>query len=573
MAIWHPGSGITYSQFLQTNSFVRDITGQVKTSGKAIQTKVSEQTKQIVASNQELARTFGDGFNSINSTLEWGFNRIEYALEDVNASIDSLHADFNYSMGLLLEEVHTHNKLLSSLLDKLDAIHKTLESPTLTQAREFYHIGCERLSKGLLDKALEALTQAEQKNDTDFFTQFHIGKLYLYGIDDDDNVLDLEKAERHLLLAARYAKAEIPVDRSFAKLAAEALLQASIAIYAQLGEIHLLGDPSKTRALLEEARRLTSEATKLYPQLSEASYHSAKYSALLADPQSSIPNLETAIVGDRNYAVKVDIDHAFDPVRPQVLSLLSQLKSDKEKESASRLDEAVRFHQDCSSWDPGESPKIKLMYLKHNQDLVHAQELHNNHTYFGYLDSISITERLILNLPHIQSERINEIRDQVLSMVSSGRSLLPEHQNYSNETNGAIQEVQKMLTDAEAKLQELSYLSFMSALLDAQSARSKAVYVKKLVDAADEFKRDKHESELAKAARRKRRHEASVDAAFAGAKVLSVIGGLVGALAGCVNWVGNVRSDFHLFTGAIIGVLAGAITGVLLGFIIGQFRR
>ena len=158
-------------------------------------------------------------------------------------------------------------------------------------------------------------------------------------------------------------------------------------------------------------------------------------------------------------------------------------------------------------------------------------------------------------------------------MVSSGRSLLPEHQNYSNETNGAIQEVQKMLTDAEAKLQELSYLSFMSALLDAQSARSKAVYVKKLVDAADEFKRDKHESELAKAARRKRRHEASVDAAFAGAKVLSVIGGLVGALAGCVNWVGNVRSDFHLFTGAIIGVLAGAITGVLLGFIIGQFRR
>ena len=154
------GIGITYDQYLQANSFVRDITGQIKLNSKALEVRVSDQTKALVASNQQLTREFGNGFDSINSTLEWGINRLEYVLHDVNASIDSLHADFNYSMGLLLEEVHIHNKLLTDLLGKLDAIHKTIKSPLLTQAREFYNIGCERLSKGLLDKALEAFIQA-----------------------------------------------------------------------------------------------------------------------------------------------------------------------------------------------------------------------------------------------------------------------------------------------------------------------------------------------------------------------------------------------------------------------------
>lgn len=44
----------------------------MKTRGKALEAKVTDQTKQLVASNEELARTFRDGFNAANSTLEWG---------------------------------------------------------------------------------------------------------------------------------------------------------------------------------------------------------------------------------------------------------------------------------------------------------------------------------------------------------------------------------------------------------------------------------------------------------------------------------------------------------------------
>jgi len=231
MSIWHPLSGVTYDQYLQANSFVRDMTGNLKSVGKSLRTRISDQTRTLVASNQQLAASFGNGFDSVNNTLVWGFGRVEHSLQDVAASVDSLHADFDYTMGLLLDELRSQNRLLNELLNKLDAIQKTLENPTLTQAREFYRIGCERLSKGLLDKALDAFLEADKRNDTDFFTQYQIGNLYLYGIDEYTNLVDFAKAKRHLLLAVRYAKVEMRAEPEFGRWAAEALFHASVAVY------------------------------------------------------------------------------------------------------------------------------------------------------------------------------------------------------------------------------------------------------------------------------------------------------------------------------------------------------
>ncbi len=574
MAIWYPASGITYNQYLLANSFVRDVTGQVRTTGKAVLAKVSEQTKQLVASNQELARTFGNGFNSINSTLEWGFNRIEYALEDVRASVDSLHADFNYSMGLLLEEVHTHNKLLSSLLDKLDAIHKTLESPTLTQAREFYHIGCERLSKGLLDKALEALSQAEEKNDTDFFTQFRIGKLYLYGIDDDDNVLDLEKARQHLLLAARYAKAEIIVDPTFAELAAEALLHASVAIYAQLGEKHIVSDWAKTRALLEEARRLTAEATQLYPRLSEASYHSAKYSALLGDSQSSMLNLEAAILADRNYAVKVDIDYAFDPVRPNVLALLSRLKETKKIESQSNIAKAEVLFRETLLWHPEESGGLKFGFEECKADFASAQNHHKANTYFGFLDAITFAEAVMSSAPTLKAKRIDELKVQVSNSIGGAKRNLPAAGEYSEKVVLGIIQTNQLISRAESELSQLSYQSYKSALATAEAANLEAGAARKESREEDKARAKQNEKRREAELRRKRRNEASVKYSKCGAKIGAVVG-FLGGMISCFAIVENSSFEGHFepAANAFIGLAIGGIIGAVIGAIAGQMRR
>ena len=560
MSIWHPGSGITYDQYLQGNSFIRDITGQVKSSSKALEVRVSEQTKALVASNQQLAREFGNGFDSINSSLEWGLNRLEYVLQDVNASIDSLHADFNYSMGLLLEEVHIHNKLLVDLLGKLDVIHKTLKSPMLTQAREFYNIGCERLSKGLLDKALEAFIQAENKNDTDCFTQLHIGKLYLYGIDDDNNILDLEKAKKHLLLASRFAKAEITVDPTFARFAAEALLHASIAIYAQLGDKALVSNAGKTNQLLEDAKVLISEAVKLHPQLSESYYHAAKYSALLNEPQIAIPNLEDAITADRDYAVKVDIDHAFDSIRPHVLALLSKLKDAKKLESENKLKQVAQLLGDISLWHLEKSEAVASQFSKCKEDLSNAQAHFDSQTYFGFLDAILLLDQLIALLPQLKLKRIVELKNRVSQLICSARDELPRSGEHSRDVENAIQETNNLISQADSRRKRGTYEASTSALELVQSAKLKAIEARTWAREEDEDEERRQQEVWDAAALQKKKDKWSKKHAGNGGCLLGFIGGI----GGCVNDP-FLDGGFNMFSGVILGAIAGAVIGAIIG--------
>jgi len=448
-------------------------------------------------------------------------------------------------------------------LQSASSLRETLENPTITQAREFYYIDCERLSKGLLDKALKTFAEAEKKNDADFFTQFHIWKLYLYGIDDDDNVLDLQKAKKHLLLAVRFAKAEIIVDSTFDRFAAEALLHASIAIYTQLGEKNILGDAAKTKELLEEAKRLTSEAVKLHPQLSESFYHLAKYSALLNEPHVAIPNLETAITADRHYAIKVDIDHEFDPIRPHVLTLLSKLKDTKRIESQDKLKQANQILAEVSPWHPEESGSPASQFSKCKDDLAKAQSHFDSGTYFGFLDAVLLLEPLTTSLSQLKTNRIEELRYQVSQSISSAKGQLPHTGVYSLEVEKAIQETNDLISQAEYQIKQGTYEASKSALTHAQSANLKAASVLKRSREEDEAERRRQQREKEDAALQTKRNRWSKEYAATGAWILGIIGGL----AGCIDCITHLdKSDSSkFFFGAIIGAVVGAIIGAVIG--------
>jgi len=192
MSIYYRESGLTWKQYLQADSFVQDITGEVRRTGQGIRTAISDQTRNIIASNDALAREFGEGFDSVNSTLEWGFGRVV-------SEIVELRAAFSYGMGLVLEQLRIQQRTLDGILDRLDAIHETLILPRLTQARELSRSGMERLQRGLLPEALKDFLESAEKNETDFLVQLQIGKLYLYGRNLTDDVIDLPSAEKHLL--------------------------------------------------------------------------------------------------------------------------------------------------------------------------------------------------------------------------------------------------------------------------------------------------------------------------------------------------------------------------------------
>jgi WD40 repeat protein len=293
----------------------------------------------VVASNERLTQEFGRGFDAVNGTLEMGFGRLESALGGVEASIESLHSDFNYNMGLVLDQLQIQNQLTFGILERLDAIHKTLEHPELTKAREFYNRGCDRLSKGLLDKALEAFLNAEETNDTDFFIQFQIGKLYLYGIDEDDNVINLPKAEEHLRDAARYGKAEIAVMPEFKRWTGEALLHTSITCYAQANDRRVNGDSAGAKEFISKAFQLAQQACEIYPSLYESQYHLAKYAALLGDVETSVQSLEKAVTSDVSYCLKTEFDRDFNKMRQRVFDLFEQLRAKMGEKARSRLRE------------------------------------------------------------------------------------------------------------------------------------------------------------------------------------------------------------------------------------------
>ena len=385
MASYHLNSGLTWGQYLQANAFVKDITGTIRKNGQETRHNVSEQTRTIVASNEALSRAFQQGFDHVNNTLAEGFGMVGRQLDAVNQGIEELGAIFEYGLGLLIEQVVIQNQLLSDVLEKLDAMHQTLQTPTLTQAREFYNIGRQRLNKGFLDKALEAFLQAEAKNDTDFLIQSALGHLYLYGLNEDCNVVDIVKAEQHFRNAARYAKPEISQLPEARKYCGEAYLHASIACYAQAHEEQHGVKQLSVDTLLQNAAKLAQQATEIYSPLGEGFYQYAKMQALLGDTPQALTSLTQAIKRDRNYCLKTDADRDFDAIRPQIFEVFEQLRQQAQDEARTALYD-VQHLLDEYVFQSSEARQIQ----QDMTELIHqAEGLFPNGTYFDYLDIIA----------------------------------------------------------------------------------------------------------------------------------------------------------------------------------------
>jgi tetratricopeptide (TPR) repeat protein len=179
------------------------------------------------------------------------------------------------------------------------------------QVQELFQLGQERFRKGLLDKALKAYLQAERKNEVDFPLQLQIGKSYLYGIDEDDNVIDLPEAERHLLLAARYADAEKGTFPQWNEYCGQAYFHAAIAACLIGEQEQAAGRPDSTRACLKRALSYLAKAAVLWPDFTEIVYTQAKCHALLGQTPDAIQKLELLSDRDRRYFAKAAQDGDF----------------------------------------------------------------------------------------------------------------------------------------------------------------------------------------------------------------------------------------------------------------------
>jgi tetratricopeptide (TPR) repeat protein len=398
MAEYYFGSGLTWMEYLQANSFIRDVTGAIRKNGNETRYVISEETRNLVSSNEALSLAFEEGFDEVSGTLSEGFGMLGRRLDDIgegfeivgqrlaaiSGGIERLGAAFEWGMGLLAEQLAVQDQLLGNILQRLDAIHETLQTPTLTQAREFYNIGKDRLGKGLLDKALEALLKAEEKNDTDFLTQYELAHLYLYGMNEDCNVIDLPKAEKHFRNAARYAKAEIPYLAEANKYCGKAYFHASVACYVQAGKQRQCGQNVEAQRLLQEAINLAQHATEVYPELSEGFYQHAKTCSVTGETTTALQSLKQAIKIDRNYCLKADLDRDFDGIRPALLGLFENLRQIA-RQNAQTAIESIERLLDHHAFPTNR----KQVRTEIETFLQRARNAYQRGTYFDYVDTTS----------------------------------------------------------------------------------------------------------------------------------------------------------------------------------------
>lgn len=273
------------------------------------QTIESGNDGQTVAS-----RVQAGAIGELRETLSHGLDSLSLGLESLSQGLDSLRAEFEWGLTLVVDRLDSQLGLLSRVAEKLDAIHLTLSTPLLTQARELFLLGQGYLQKGLLDKALEAFLKAEEKNDVDFLLQLQLGKLYLYGRDEDDNVVNLSESERHLLLAARYADAERGLLKDWNEFSAQAYFHAGVAAYLLGSQESAAGKEEAVRTCLERSLTYLRKSSSLWPQFTEGFYSLAKCYALLGRREEVLEQFKVLSDVDRRYWAKACEDHDFRPL-------------------------------------------------------------------------------------------------------------------------------------------------------------------------------------------------------------------------------------------------------------------
>ncbi len=163
---------------------------------------------------------------------------------------------------------------------------------------------------GLLPEALEKFLAAEHLNKVNFPLQLQIGKLFLYGKTNQDDIINLPKAEEHFLLAARYAGAE----EKWGKCRGEALFHAAITSYLLGEQLKNSGHLDAAQESLESALARLQSAIDSWPAFTESYYLAAKCHALLGQKEKALDNLEILSDRDRRYFAKMSKDRDFDSI-------------------------------------------------------------------------------------------------------------------------------------------------------------------------------------------------------------------------------------------------------------------
>jgi tetratricopeptide (TPR) repeat protein len=313
---------------------------------------------------QETAEEMNEELRKQTELLD---RQVELSAE-IRDHLREMKLEIQWGFGLVVDRLDKQTKLVSDIAQTLGEIHQTLKSPLITQATELWQLGEDYFKRGLLDRALEKFLQSEQKNDVFFPLQLRIGTLFLEGRNSECNVINLPEAERHLLIAARYALAEQKVTENAIEYAGKAYYRAAQAAYLIGADCQRCGNVEGVKECLERALAHLVKAAKYWPAFRGVLFLRAKCYALLENKQEALECIRILSDSDRTFHSAAMEDGDFATIRQNVDGVF-RLAIDRPGPNASKARDVIAHARIILNWAKTSKPQSEA-----NERVIEAKE-------------------------------------------------------------------------------------------------------------------------------------------------------------------------------------------------------
>ena len=171
----------------------------------AIEASSSEVRRSIAKQTADLEDSIGRATSDIVGSVALQTQILSSKIQDVDDALKVIDLDIKDVMIAMKEQTAIQTKTLQVL----EEIHETLKHPLEAESNELFERGSQWMAKGFLSDSVDAFLQSIEKNPTNYLTHYYLGVIYLCGKNEDENMIDLDKAENEFKLAIRYSKPDL----------------------------------------------------------------------------------------------------------------------------------------------------------------------------------------------------------------------------------------------------------------------------------------------------------------------------------------------------------------------------
>ena len=284
-------------------------------------------TNAMYNNTQEMIGAFNSGLTGISDQLQSGFSSVSNQLQSgfsyMSRQIGEMNANMNMAFAALNSTVQESAKAIYDLLEKLNDM---VNNPSQTNVLDLFRRASLNYEKGYYEEARDELLDAIAINKTYYRSWFLLGKTYLHGASEFSVVIDLDKAVEALNNAAKYIKADAKTHEEVKKEAAEIYFYLGLSQQFKAMDMFHIKNEFEYNNYLEQAIESYRQSQNYSSKMLESIYNCARCKIFLGNTQGALKDLETIVLQDRNYCIKVYIDNDFSSIYEQFTDLIKKMK-------------------------------------------------------------------------------------------------------------------------------------------------------------------------------------------------------------------------------------------------------